>query len=142
MREDPVAHLLVVQDGGLDLQLRRLEEELHEGELDAALQLLGLHLHVRLVDPEGLPRLDVGDEQRELGVEVEQQHPQPLAHHDPVLGEGPATEVFVKPRNGVTGVRNVYRGGCGCGSPMWPNGVIAVSTIVILRPLSRPVSNV
>ncbi len=33
------------------------------------------------------PGEDVGHEQRELGLEVEEQHAQVLAHHDPVLAE-------------------------------------------------------
>ena len=41
----------VVEHGGLDLQRGGHEDELHEGELVAALQRLRLHLHISPVDP-------------------------------------------------------------------------------------------
>ena len=86
-----VANLLVVEDRGLDLQLRTDEGELHEGQLGATLQVPGLHLYIRLVDPEGLARLNVGDEKSELSIKVKEEDPEPLGDHDPVLSEGPAT---------------------------------------------------
>ena len=78
---------LVVQHRGLDLQLWRLEGELHEGELVAALQLLRLDLDVRLGDPEGLAELYVGDEEGEFTVKVQQKDTKLLADNNPMLAE-------------------------------------------------------
>ena len=69
--QNSVAHLLVIEDGGLDLQLGRLEAEPHEGELVAGLQVLGLHLHVGLVDSEGFAGLNVGDKECKFAIKVQ-----------------------------------------------------------------------
>ena len=75
MREDPVAHLLVVQDGGLDLQLRRLENELHEREFVASVEFFCLNFYISLVDSESFSQFDVRDEKSEFCIEIEQQNP-------------------------------------------------------------------
>ena len=87
--QDSVANLFIIEDRRLDLQLGADEGELHEGEFVSTLQVLGLNLNIRLVDPEGFAGLDVGDEKSELAVKVEKEDPEPLGDHDPMLSEGP-----------------------------------------------------
>ena len=67
-----VANLLIIEDWGLDLQLWADEGELHEGKFGATLQVPGLHLNICFVDPEGLARLNVGDEKSELAIKVKE----------------------------------------------------------------------
>ena len=87
--QDSVANLFVIKYRSLDLKLGADEGELHEGQLVSPLQIPGLHLHVRLVDPEGFARLNVGDKKSELCIKIEEEDSQSLCDHDPVLGEGP-----------------------------------------------------
>jgi hypothetical protein len=92
--EHLISNSLVVEYGSFDLKSWRLEGELHKGELVPSFKLLGLHLHVSLVDPERLAELNVGNEQGELAVKVQQENPEVLSDDDPMLGEGAGDPVL------------------------------------------------
>ena len=73
--EHLVANSLVIQHGGLDLQLRRLENELHEREFVASVKFFCLNFYISLVDSEGFSQFDVRDEKSEFCIKIEQQNP-------------------------------------------------------------------
>ena len=73
--EHLVANSLVIQHGGLDLQLRRLENELHEREFVASVKFFCLNFYISLVDSESFSQFDVRDEKSEFCIKIEQQNP-------------------------------------------------------------------
>ena len=53
----------------------------------AGLQVLGLHLHVGLVDSEGFADLNVGNKECKFSIKVQQKYSESLCNLDPVLGK-------------------------------------------------------
>ena len=53
----------------------------------AGLEVLGLNLHVGLVDPEGLADLNVRNKECKFSIKVQQEYPESLGNLDPVLGK-------------------------------------------------------
>lgn len=92
--EHLITNSLVVQNGSFDLESRRLEGELHKGQLVPPFKLFRLHLDVGFVDPERLAKLDIGDEEGELAIKVQQENPKVLPDNDPVLTEGSGDPVL------------------------------------------------
>ena len=83
-----IANSFVIKNGGFNFQLRTLEDELHEGQLVAALQVPGLNLHLGFVNSESLAHLNIGNEKGEFPVEIQEKDPEVSANNNPVLCEG------------------------------------------------------
>ena len=82
-----IANSFVIQNGGFNLQLRTLEDELHECQFVTALQISSLNLHFDLVNSESLSHLNIWNEEREFPIKIQQKYPQVSSNNNPVLCE-------------------------------------------------------